>query len=88
MEWKIHHRVPPHWDVRYERETSSEIPFKKLEAIVMPDTFAMEPDCPEGWCSLKNSVIVEGPAPHDYGTVLTAHGEIHDLRLTVLDDEL
>ena len=86
MEWKVHHRVPPHWNVRHERQTTSEIS-KKLEAIVMPDTFAMEPECPDGWCSLKNSIIVEGPAPQQYGIVLTANGELYDLGLTIWDEK-
>jgi hypothetical protein len=74
FEWTVQYRVPPHWLVRHETSINS-----NLATLVMPETCGYEPDCEDGWCSLKDSVVVKDAAPQEYGKVLTANGEIYDL---------
>jgi hypothetical protein len=76
LEWTIHHRVPPHW-----REESHDV---NVDRFQMVDTFGLEPDCPDEWCALQDSKVVDGPGP-EYGTVLTANGELQRLSLASTD---
>jgi hypothetical protein len=82
VDWTIHHRVPPHWPSRYETKANVNI-----QTLVTPETFAYEPDCDDGWCELKEALVMGGPAPNDYGKVLTGNGELEDLDLDIGDSK-
>jgi hypothetical protein len=76
FEWRLHHRVPPHWNLRHENPDYGDV-----ENLVMPDTFAYEPSCPDEWCLLQDSIMLQQPTPQEHGKVITSNGEVHDLQL-------
>lgn len=97
MEWKIHHRLPPQWYKQHtaavaadkggtaatdDDDNNSSPNTVHPERLVLRSSSAYEVGCPDNWCAMKDSVVVEAPAPTEFGKVFTANGEIVDLLLS------
>lgn len=81
-ELDTHYRVPPHW----HEQSSPSPPIDDDSATVvkdgfeMIDTFCREVNCEHEWCALRDSPVVQGPAP-GYGKVLTSSDRLIQLKL-------
>jgi hypothetical protein len=82
-ELNIHYSIPPHWHTAVEQDPG-------LEELVMVGTSMTEPECPEGWCGLKDTVKWFGPGKEGVtiSTGYKADEEDETMTATPTGDEL